>query len=189
MGLDLEQMLMDSGALLEGHFLLTSGRHSDRYIEKFRLLERPAALDASARAMAAGIDPDDVDVVLGAAIGGILIAGAVARILDRRTMFTERVDGKMTLRRGFELHAGDRVLLVEDIVSTGGSLTELLEVVRTAGASIERVACLVDRTIDGLSIDAPTKILHRLPIASWVPEECPLCTQQIPLTKRGRSGK
>ncbi len=189
MGFDLEQMLMDSGALLEGHFLLTSGRHSDRYIEKFRLLERPAALDEAARAMAAGIDPDNVDVVLGAAIGGILIAGSVARILDRRTMFTERVDGKMTLRRGFELHPADRVVVVEDIVSTGGSLLELLEVVTAAGATIERVACLVDRTIDGLNLDAPTVVLHRMPIASWVPDDCPLCAQNIPLKKPGRSGK
>ncbi len=189
MGFDLEQMLLDSGALLEGHFLLTSGRHSERYIEKFRLLESPAALDAAARAMAAGIDPDDVDVVLGAAIGGILIAGSVARILDRRTMFTERVDGKMTLRRGFALHTADRVLVVEDIVSTGGSLLELLAVVEDAGATIERVACLVDRTIEGLHLDVPAVVLLRMPIASWVPDDCPLCSKKIPLTKPGRSGK
>lgn len=189
MAFDLKQLLTDSGALLEGHFLLTSGRHSDRYIEKFRLLERPAALDAVAQAMAEGIDPAEVDVVLGAAIGGILIAGAVARVLDRRIMFTERVDGRMTLRRGFELHPNDRVLVVEDIVSTGGSVKELLEVVRQAGAEVMRVACLVDRSPDGLEIAPPTKVLLRLPIVSWPPGECPKCREGMPLVQPGRSGK
>ncbi len=186
---DLKQMLTDSGALLEGHFLLTSGRHSDRYIEKFRLLERPAALDAVAQAMAEGIDPAEVDVVLGAAVGGILIAGAVARVLDRRIMFTERVDGRMTLRRGFELHPNDRVLVVEDIVSTGGSVKELLEVVRQAEARVMRVACLVDRSAGGLKLTVPTKALLRLPIASWTPRECPKCLEGLPLVQPGRTGK
>ncbi len=189
MALDLKQLLTDSGALLEGHFLLTSGRHSDRYIEKFRLLERPTALDAVAQAMADGIDPAEVDVVLGAAVGGILIAGAVARVLDRHSMFTERVDGRMTLRRGFELHPNDRVLVVEDIVSTGGSVQELLEVVRQAGARVMRVACLVDRSAGGLELTPPTKVLLRLPIASWTPRECPKCLEGLPLARPGRTGK
>ncbi len=186
---DLKQLLTDSGALLEGHFLLTSGRHSDRYIEKFRLLERPTALDAVAQAMAEGIDPAEVDVVLGAAVGGILIAGAVARVLDRRTMFTERVDGRMTLRRGFELHPDDRVLVVEDIVTTGGSVQELLEVARQVGARVTQVACLVDRSTGGLELTPPTKVLLRLPIASWAPRECPQCLKGLPLAQPGRTGK
>ncbi len=186
---DLMQLLTDSGALLEGHFLLTSGRHSDRYIEKFRLLEHPAALDAVAGAMAEGIDPAEVDVVLGAAVGGILIAGAVARMLDRRIMFTERVDGRMTLRRGFELHPADRVLVVEDIVSTGGSVRELLALVQAAGAQVQQVACLVDRSADGLKLTPPAKTLLRLPIASWTPRECPQCLEGLPLAQPGRTGK
>ncbi len=189
MAFDLKQLLTDSGALLEGHFLLTSGRHSARYIEKFRLLEHPTALDAVAQAMAEGIDPVEVDVVLGAAVGGILIAGAVARVLDRRIMFTERVDGRMTLRRGFELHPNDRVLVVEDIVTTGGSVQELLEIVRQAGARVMQVACLVDRSADGLKLTLPTKALLRLPIASWTPRECPQCLEGIPLVQPGRTGK
>ncbi|MCK4577472.1 MAG: orotate phosphoribosyltransferase, partial [Candidatus Marinimicrobia bacterium] len=100
MPINMLELLHDSGALMDGHFLLTSGRHSDRYIEKFRLLEQPRHLDQAAEAMVAGIEANEVDVVLGAAVGGILIAGAVARILNKRTMFTERVDGQMTLRRG-----------------------------------------------------------------------------------------
>ncbi len=189
MAFDLLSLLQESGALLEGHFLLTSGRHSDRYIEKFRLLEQPDALDAAARAMVEGIKPDEVDVVLGAAVGGILLAGAVARVLGRRTMFTERVDGVMDLRRGFALSPGDRVLVVEDIVTTGGSVSELLDAVREAGARVQSVVCLVDRSEQGIDFGAPGRVLLRLPIADWEPEDCPLCRRGTPLIKPGRSGK
>ena len=196
MDFDLLSLLRDNGALLEGHFLLTSGRHSDRYIEKFRLLEWPDSLDAAAHAMAEGISPDEVDVVLGAAVGGILLAGAVARVLGRRipegsirTMFTERVDGAMTLRRGFALSPGERVLVVEDIVTTGGSVFELLDAVREAGARVQRVVCLVDRSEQGIDFGAPERTLLRLPIATWEPKDCPLCRQGVPLVKPGRSGK
>lgn len=189
MDFDLLSLLQKSGALLEGHFLLSSGRHSDRYIEKFRLLERPEALDTVAKAMVEGIRREDVDVVLGAAVGGILLAGAVARVLDRRTIFTERVDGVMTLRRGFALSPGERVLVVEDIVTTGGSVFELLDMVRQAGAAIQAVVCLVDRSEEGIDFGTPGKVLLRLPIASWQPEDCPLCRKGVPLIKPGRSGK
>ncbi len=196
MDFDLLRLLQERGALLEGHFLLTSGRHSDRYIEKFRLLEWPEALDTVAGAMVEGIRREDVDVVLGAAVGGILLAGAVARVLDRRipegsirTMFTERVDGVMTLRRGFALSPGERVLVVEDIVTTGGSVFELLDVVREAGARVQSMVCLVDRSEQGIDFDEPGRTLLRLPIATWEPEDCPLCRQGVPLVKPGRSGK
>ncbi len=189
MGFDVLNLLQESGALLEGHFLLTSGRHSDRYIEKFRLLEQPHALDATAQAMVEGPAYGGVDVVLGAAVGGILLAGAVGRILGRRIMFTERVDGAMTLRRGFTLSPGERVLVVEDIVTTGGSVFELLDVVHTAGADVMSVVCLVDRSEKGVDFGVPSKVLLRLPISSWQPEECPLCEQGIPVVKPGRSGK
>jgi orotate phosphoribosyltransferase len=186
---DLKQILSDCGALLDGHFQLTSGRHSDRYVEKFRLIEQPRYLDEAARAMVEGIDPDSINIVLGAAVGGILIAGAVARLLDRRTMFTERVNGVMTLRRGFELTPKDRVLIVEDIISTGGSVVELIDVAKASGATTVQVSCLVDRTVDGIDFVVPSKALLRMPIASWEPEECPLCKAGIPVQNRGRSGK
>ena len=189
MKIDLHRLLQDCGALLEGHFLLTSGRHSDRYIEKFRLLEQPAALDKVATAMTEDVRPDDVDVVLGAAVGGILIAGAVSRKLGRRTLFTERVAGAMTLRRGFRLAPGERVLVVEDIVTTGGSVFELLKVVDNANSQVAGVVCLVDRSTDGLDFGVPSKTLLRLPIATWEPDACPLCHKGVPLTKPGRTGK
>ncbi|MCH7858689.1 MAG: orotate phosphoribosyltransferase [Candidatus Marinimicrobia bacterium] len=189
MKIDLHRLLQDCGALLDGHFLLTSGRHSDRYIEKFRLLEQPDALDKVATAMTEDVRPEDVDVVLGAAVGGILIAGAVSRILGRRTLFTERVSGVMTLRRGFRLAPGERVLVVEDIVTTGGSVLELLKVVEQARAQVAGVVCLVDRSAGGLDFDAPSNTLLRLPIATWDPDTCPLCRQGVPLSKPGRTGK
>ena len=189
MDFDLLSLLEESGALMGGHFLLTSGLHSDRYIEKFWLLEQPLALDTVATAMTEGIKPDEVDVVLGAAIGGILLAGAVGRILARRTLFTERVDGVMTLRRGFTLTPDERVLVVEDIVTTGGSVFELLEVVLKAKAKIQSVVCLVDRSEKGVDFGVPGQVLLRLPIDTWEPENCPLCQQGLPLVKPGRSGK
>ena len=186
---DLLDLLKESGALLEGHFLLTSGRHSDRYVEKFRLLEQPAALDRVAAAAVAGVPPDEIDVVLGAAVVGILLAGAVARLLGRRTMFTERVDGVMTLRRGFALAPGERVLIVDDIVTTGGSIKELLDVVDRAGAAVHSVVCIVDRSAGDIDIAATKRALVRLPMTSWSPENCPLCKAGVPLTERGRSGR
>ncbi len=189
MDFDLLKILEDSGALLKGHFLLTSGLHSDRYIEKFRLLEQPQALDIVAAAMTEGINRDEVDVVLGAAVGGILLAGAIGRILARRTIFTERVDGNMTLRRGFTLAPEERVLVVEDIVTTGGSVFELLEVVHKAKAKIQSIVCLVDRSAKGVDFGVPGRVLLRLPIDTWEPKNCPLCQQGLPLVKPGRSGK
>ena len=190
---DILPLLEDTGALLEGHFLLTSGRHSNRYIEKFRLLEQPRALDAVASAMVKGIDQEQVDVVLGAAVGGILLAGAVSRILDRRTMFTERVEGAMALRRGFQLSPGDRVLIVEDIVTTGGSVLELVNLVRQAGAEIHRVVCLVDRSeediLQNLGAGIRAQALLQIPIPSWEPKDCPHCQAGVPVEKPGRTGK
>jgi len=143
----------------------------------------------AAAAMAEGINPNEVDVVLSAAVGGILLAGAVGRILARRTMFTERVNGVMVLRRGFTLAPAERVLVVEDIVTTGGSVFELLEVVSRSEAKIQSVVCLVDRSEKGVDFGIPGRVLLRLPIDTWEPEACPLCQQGLPLIKPGRSGK
>ena len=189
MTVDIRKVLEETGAMLRGHFLLTSGRHSDRYIEKFRLLEQPQALDDAARAMIGTITPQQVDVVLGAATGGILLAGAVSRQLGRRTMFTERVEGEMTLRRGFALQPGEKVLIVEDIVSTGGSIAELIDIVQQAQAEVVLAVCLVDRSGTGLDLGVPTAALLRLSIDSWLPSDCPLCAAGEQITERGRTGK
>ncbi len=187
--IQLENTLIESGALLSGHFLLTSGRHSDKYIEKFRVLEDPAALDKVCQAMAEQVSNEDVDIVLGAAIGGILLAGGVGRHLERRHIFTERVNGKMTLRRGFFISKGMRVLVVEDIITTGGSVLELIDVVKACKGEIVRVINLVDRNKTPIDFGVPATSLLRLPVESWEAEDCPLCRKNVPFTSRGRSGK
>ena len=124
------ELLKDSGAFLEGHFLLTSGKHSNVYIEKFRLMESPKHLDTICQMMASQFNNSKDDVVLGAAIGGILLSSGVAKYLNKKSIFTERVKERMELRRGFEIKDNSRVLIVEDIVSTGGSIFELMNVVK-----------------------------------------------------------
>ncbi|NOZ08538.1 MAG: orotate phosphoribosyltransferase [FCB group bacterium] len=186
---DLKQLLETSGALLKGHFLLTSGRHSDRYIEKFRILENPLALESVCKALAEQYSSDHVDLILGAAIGGILLAGGVGRFLKVNHIFTERVGGEMTLRRGFGIPKGSRVLIVEDIVTTGGSVFELIEVVKKHDAGIAGVSYLVDRNADPIDFGVNSKPLLKIPSLSWEPENCPLCAEGVPMTSRGRSGK
>jgi len=126
---------------------------------------------------------------LGAAIGGILLSHATATELGTLGIFAERVDGNLQLRRGFELRKGDRVLIVEDIVSTGGSVKELIELVEQYEAKVVGVVCLVDRTKDGVDFGCPTEALLRFPAVSWRADECPLCEQGISITTRGRTGK
>ncbi|MDP6396769.1 MAG: orotate phosphoribosyltransferase [Candidatus Marinimicrobia bacterium] len=185
---NLLELMKSSGAVLDGHFLLTSGRHSDVYLEKFRLLEKPKVVAELGKRMAAAL-PEEVDVVLGAAIGGILLSHATATELSTLGIFAERVDGNLQLRRGFELRKGDRVLIVEDIVSTGGSVKELIELVEQYEAEVAGVVCLVDRTQNGVNFGCSTEALLRYPAVSWKPEECPLCKQDISITTRGRTGK
>lgn len=177
-----------SGALLHGHFLLTSGRHSGGYLEKFNVLQHPQYTDLMCRALADHFRADRVDTVVGPATGGILLASATARHLGTRAIFTERVDGHMTFRRGFALREGERVLVVEDIVTTGGSVREVLEVVRAGGGVPVGVGLLVNR--GGVRFDVPhTFALLNLDIATYAPGECPLCADGVPLTQRGRTGK
>ena len=187
--MDISSIMDETGAVLKGHFQLTSGRHSDTYLEKFRLLERPEIVEEVGKQMAKAVKGIDVDVVLGAAIGGILISSATGKAFGKKGIFAERVDGELTLRRGFKLSFGDRVLVVEDIVTTGGSVQELLNIVKSCGAQPAAVVCLTDRTVDGIDFECPTKALIRFPAVSWDAETCPLCEQNKPLTSRGRTGK
>ena len=141
------KLLKESGAMLEGHFLLTSGRHSNIYIEKFRLLENPNSLEKVCDAMASVVSEKKIDLILGAAIGGILIAGGVGRKLNSRHIFSERINGKMELRRGFSINKGDRIVIVEDIITTGGSVFELIDLANTYDAEIVHVVNLVMKKV------------------------------------------
>lgn len=187
--MDIEQLLRESGAFLEGHFLLTSGMHSPHYYEKFRLLENPKYNEQVAQAIFDQFQEKNVDVVAGAAIGGILLAYEVARKFGVRCVFTERVDGNLTFRRGFEIRPDENVLVVEDIVTTGGSVLELCEVIRESGGAIQGVGIIVDRSNGKFNPDADWQALYTADVQQYQPEDCPLCRNDVQMTVRGRSGK
>ena len=186
---NLLNLLRETGAMLDGHFLLTSGKHSNVYIEKFRILEDPYALDKVCLAMADILKEKDVDIVLGAAIGGILIAGGVGRHLGKKHVFSERIDDKMELRRGFSISKGERIVIVEDIITTGGSVIELIHLAEEQSAEIVHIVNLVDRSPKGIDFVYPSTALLHLPSDSFEPDDCPSCKQGLTITKRGRTGK
>ena len=187
---EVKEIFVKTGAMLEGHFLLTSGRHSEYYIEKFNVLQHPRETEKLCRAMAEKFADANIETVVGPVTGGIILAHETGKALGTRAIFTEREDGKMTFRRGFSLHEGERVLIVEDIVTTGGSIKEVIDVVKAAGGVPVAVSMLVDRSGGKLDFgDVPYTALLTLKVESYAAEDCPLCQKQIPLTKRGRTGK
>ncbi len=176
------ERLARAGAVLRGHFLLSSGRHSDTYVEKFRLLEDPRATAELAESLAARLSPKRVDVVLSPAIGGIVLGFATALALGTRFIFAEREAGEMRLRRGFAVREGERVAVVDDVVTTGGSLQEVLALV--APGELVAVGGLLDRSG---ALDLPFEItaLARLDAPSWEAQGCPLCARGVPLVAPG----
>jgi len=181
--------LKNTGAILEGHFLLTSGRHSNKYIEKFRLIENPKSLDLVCNEMAKLFKNHDINLVLGAAIGGILISGGVGRVLNLKHIFTERVNGIMELRRGFNIDESSKVLIVEDIVTTGGSIFELIDIVNNNKGKIVGITSILDRNQEPVDFGYNYKPLVQYPVDSFASEEVPDWLEEIPITKPGRSGK
>jgi len=175
----------DAGGLLKGHFLLTSGLHSDTYLEKFQVLQHPKHTERLCAELARRFADEGVDVVVGPVTGGIILAYEVARQLGARAIFTEREDGVMCLRRGFAINPGEKVLVVEDIVTTGGSVKEVLAVLEKTPGQIAGVGLLIDRSGGKVDFGVPTQALLRLDIEVWQPSDCPLCRAKVPITKRG----
>ena len=187
---EVRALLVKTGAIMDGHFLLTSGLHSPHYVEKFNVLQHPAYTAQLCAAMAEKFKDAQIETVVGPVTGGILLAHETGKSLGTRAIFTERVDGKMTFRRGFSLRAGERVLIVEDIVTTGGSSKEVIEVVKAAGAVPVAVSMLVDRSGGKADFgDVPSTALLTMDVETYAPETCPLCAKGVPMTKRGRTGK
>lgn len=178
-------MFLESGALLEGHFLLTSGRHSNRYMQCARVLQYPRYAEKLGAALAEGFKDAGVEAVIGPAMGGIIVAHEVGRALRTRAFFAEREQGVMTLRRGFTLEPGTRVLVCEDVVTTGGSVREVMEVVREKGAQVVGVGVLVDRSGGKVDFGVPLRALLTMEIPSYDAAECPLCREGLPLVKPG----
>lgn len=186
---EVKDLLEWSGAILKGHFKLTSGRHSNQYIEKFRLLENPIALDKICSSMADLYKDKNIDLVISAAIGGILIAGGVGRHLNVKHIFSERVDGQMIFKRGFSVDKGQNILLVEDIVTTGGSINELIKLIEFHKGNIIGIASIVDRNDKKSIFKYPYETLLNFPSESWDEEECPDWLLEIPIIKPGSTGK
>jgi len=187
---EVREIFLKTGAILEGHFLLTSGLHSPMYLEKFQVLQHPQHTAALCVALAEKFQDQNIGVVVGPVTGGVLLAHEVGKNLGTRAIFTERENGVMTLRRGFVIEPGERVLVVEDIITTGGSVCEVLDVVRACGGIPVGVGFLVDRSGGQVSFgDVPHQALLTLTVPTYQPDQCPLCAQGIPLTKRGSTGK
>ena len=187
---EIKDILVKTNAIMDGHFLLTSGLHSPHYVEKFNVLQHPKYTEQLCQAMAEKFKDAKIETVVGPVTGGIILAHETGKALGTRAIFTERVDGKMTFRRGFSLHEGERVLIVEDIVTTGGSIKEVIDVVKSYNAIPVAVSMLVDRSGGKADFgDVPATALLKMNVETYKPEECPLCKQGIPMTKRGSTGK
>jgi orotate phosphoribosyltransferase len=180
---DLEALLAQRGALLEGHFRLSSGRHSDRFVQKFRLLEDPALVEPVAEAIAARFRAQRPTLVAGAAVGGIVLAYEVAKQLGTRFVFVEKEGGTPALRRGFTVNRNDRVLIVEDVATTGLSVREVRDVVRASGAEIIGAGVVIAR--GAIDLDVPVEALLDMPLKSYDAGECPQCRDAVPITDPG----
>jgi orotate phosphoribosyltransferase, Thermus family len=187
-----QQELERIGAVLHGHFLLTSGRHSDLYFEKFRLLEQPALLERLVGTMLANLPREAVgaaQAVVGPTLGGVLVAYEAARQLGVRALYAEREGDGRAFRRGSLLEPHTPVLLVDDVLTTGTSIREVLALLEQYWARVVGIGVLIDRSESPLAFGAPLASALRLPAQTYAPDECPLCQQGVPLTKRGSRGE
>lgn len=176
-------LLKESNALLEGHFLLSSGKHSDRYVQCAKLLQYP---DKAAKALGLVVEKLrdlDIDIVVGPAMGGIIVAYELGRQLGKPAIFTEREDGEMKLKRGFHIEKGQRVLIAEDVVTTGKSAYEAIKVVEDYGGIVVGIGCIADRS-NG-DIKYPLFAGTKLEINTYEKETCPLCKKNLPIVKPG----
>ena len=187
---DVLRLFEESGALLSGHFVLTSGYHSDRYFEKFHVLREPRHVEALCRELAARLADVKPDVVVGPTTLGVLLAYEVAKHLGVPAAYAERgADGKRFLRRPEHLRAGQRALVVDDILTTGGSVRECIELVDTVGASLCGVGLLVDRSGGAVTFPAPTVSLLTLNVEKYAPDALPAWLAAIPIAQPGSTGK
>ena len=179
-----------TSAYLHGHFRLTSGLHSSEYLQCALVLQHPVHAEILGRDLArkvlALLPGGQVDVVASPAVGGLIIGHEVARALGARFLFTERgTDGRMILRRGFSVQPGESVVVIEDVVTTGGSTREVVELLKAAGARVPAAGSIIDRSGGSAEVGAPRTALATLQVTAWLPEDCPLCQQGLPVVKPG----
>jgi len=191
MSLDLPALLVETGALLSGHFRLSSGLHSPNYVQCAKLLEHPRNANALGSALAEKVRGLDLQKVVAPAMGGVIIGYTVAQALDLPSIFTERKDGAMTLRRGFQLAKGERVVIVEDVVTTGRSTRETVAVVEQYGGVVAGFASILNRSGKHNPFDAPYEALMALALETYEEAGCPLCRRGVSIDSPGSrySGK
>ncbi|MDF2672510.1 MAG: pyrE [Clostridiales bacterium] len=178
------EILKEVDALLEGHFLLSSGKHSNRYCQCAKLMQYPDKAEKVLSVVVDKVKNIEFDVVLGPAMGGIIVAYEIGRQTGKPAIFTERENGVMSLRRGFEIKKGQKILITEDVVTTGKSSKETAEVIKALGGEVVGIACVVDRR-NGYDVGYPVYGCIELDIESYDKEECPLCKKGIPYVKPG----
>jgi len=181
------QTFRETGAYLKGHFRLTSGLHSGEYLQSALVLQHPYLAQRLGRALAESMPKGQgsiAQIVVSPALGGLIIGHEVARALGARFLFTERDPaGKMSLRRGFVLTPGETAVVVEDVVTTGGSTREVIELLQAAGVQVLAAGSIIDRSGGRVDLGVPRVALATLDAVSWTPEECPLCKQGLPVVK------
>ena len=177
-----------TGALLTGHFLLSSGLHSEQYLQSALVLQQPDIATSLCAGLAEHFKSSRIEVVIAPALGGVFVSHETARALKVRALFAERVNGELTLRRGFTIKPGERVLVVEDVITTGKSTKETLEVVKKSGGTVVAAGSLVDRSGGKADLGVPYKSLVTLNVPAYAPESCPLCKAGSTPVKPGSRG-
>ncbi|MFZ7132356.1 MAG: orotate phosphoribosyltransferase [Eubacteriales bacterium] len=184
------EILKETEAFLEGHFLLSSGRHSEGYVQCAKVLRFPDKAEEVLKPVVDQIKDVTIDKVVGPAMGGVIVSYELGRQLNKETLFTERKDGKMQLRRGFEINPGDKVIIAEDVVTTGRSSLETKRVIEDLGGEVIGIACIVDRRSDKCTLNMPIYSAVQIEIQTYEPDVCPICWTGVDLVKPGsREGK
>ncbi len=182
---EITDILQKTGVLQEGHFRLTSGRHSDRYMQCARLFQWALEAEKLCAMLAGLFAGEKIDVVIGPAVGAVQMAFEVSRHLGCRNIFAERVDGALTLRRGFYIDPGERVLVVEDTITTGGTVREVVSLAQAAGGQVIGVGSIVDRSGGKADFGVPLRACVQIDLPSWEEKDCPLCARGLPIVKPG----
>ena len=179
------KLFRDTGALLEGHFLLTSGLHSNTYFQCAKVFQYPLHAQTLCQPISDHFRNENVELVVSPAVGGIVMGQEIGRLLNVRAIFMERVDGKMTLRRGFQINPGERVLVAEDVTTTGGSVKEVIQGIQQQGGDVVAVTAVVDRSGGQVDFGVPYFSLIQMEVVNYPPDDCPLCQQGSQAIKPG----
>ncbi|KPU26401.1 orotate phosphoribosyltransferase [Caloranaerobacter sp. TR13] len=183
------EILKECDALLEGHFLLSSGKHSDKYVQCAKVLRYPNFAEKVLKVVVDKVKNLEIDKVVGPAMGGVIVSYEIGRQLGKEAIFTERKDGVMQLRRGFEINKGDKILITEDVVTTGKSSLEVKDIIEEFGGEVIGIACIVDRRENNIDLGLPIFSAVKLDIKTYDKKECPLCMKDLPIEKPGSREK